>query len=445
LAKRESGGGTENVNDEKRRLEWLDLFSPVSVHNRVVGHLAGELLADKQGLTGDAKDRMAADWAKKVEFDNSAYDIPPLFSGQIAGVVGQFKPFMVKNLERIYADWKSAPAEAIATNSWSGAGTIARRSKMVAAQLAIGGVRSAVPGIKMIGGVLLLGALAKGFGAFMDDDKAEKMAEGVYFGAPGFFDQDLSGSVMIFDEPFGQTTEEKIVNMLGPTISLAVKAWKEGGKIYNAEDTKESTASEKREAAGLKLAKAVTPYTKSAQAIYAAAQGKTPEMWMGKKEPMTIKETIGYGLMGTPLRQSKFYEHKEAFDWQKKLMPDRFPADAAESKKTRVTETGDVETSTPKQKKGESEAVYKDRVQRVNDWMGTYGERLINHPRYKTLPEAEQKQAIESLRRRIGRQQNLKRPNERSFEPNAVLLGVKKSATGKAAREAKNIYNSPKP
>ena len=441
---REPVGGVENVSDTKKVLAKIDLFTPVSRHNNIVGYLAGELMADRKGLTGDAKQRMAMDWMKKVEFDNSAYDIPPLFSGKIASVVGQFKPFMVKNLERLYSDWKRAPEEALATNSWSGAGTIARRAKMITSQVAIGGVRSAVPGLKMIGGVVILGALAKAFSsAGMDDDKAEKLAEAVYFGAPGLIEQDLSGSVMIFDEPFGKTAYEKIVNFAGgPTLSLIAKAYEEGGNIYNAEDSKESTKEEKQQRAGLKLAKAITPLTKTAIGLKAAYDGKTPDLWLDKEAPMTKAEAIGFTLQGTPLRQTKHWDKKEAPEFARKLMPDFFPKDDGK-KGTRVTDKGDIETSVPEQKKGEPDAIYKQRVQRVEGWMDTYGGKLLANPRYQALPDDQKKEALEALRRRIGAQQSLIRPNERSLEPNAVLLGVTKSAATKTKRDRSKLWVAP--
>lgn len=444
---REPMGSAEDVSNLGRKLKKIDLFTPVSRHNNRVGFLAGEMFADRKGLTGDAKMRMALDWAKKVEFDNSAYDIPPLFSGKIASVVGQFKPFMVKNLERIYSDWKSAPPEALATNTWKGAGTLARRSKMVAAQLAIGGVRSAVPGLKMIGGVVILGALAKAFSAVgVDDDKAEKMAEAVYFGAPGLIEQDLSGSVMIFDEPFGKTSYEKMVNFFGgPTLSLIAKGFEEGKNINEAEDTKKSTKAEKQQAAGLRLAKSITPLTKTAIALHAAYKGERPELSLDKKEPMTIPEAIGYGLQGTPLRQTKYWEKKEAPQIVKEskavaeFLPNFFPRDE-EKKGTRVTEEGEVETGMPQRRPGEPDAVYQKRVERVSGWMDEYGQKLLNHPRYQVMPEADQKAAIESLRRRIGAQQNLTRPKLSSLEPNAVLLGLQRSKAGKAKREREGKY-----
>jgi hypothetical protein len=96
-----------------------------------------------------------------------------------------------------------------------------------------------------------------------------------------------------------------------------------------------------------------------------------------------------------------------------------------------------------KQKTGEPDAVYKQRVDRVNGWMDTYGQKLIDNPRYKALPEDQQKAAIESLRRRIGAQQNAVRPNEKGFEPNAVLLGVQKSTREKPKRDARKLWVAP--
>lgn len=96
-----------------------------------------------------------------------------------------------------------------------------------------------------------------------------------------------------------------------------------------------------------------------------------------------------------------------------------------------------------KQKTGEPDAIYQQRVDRVNGWMETYGQKLIDNPRYKALPEDQQKAAIESLRRRIGTQQNAVKPNEKSFEPSAVLLSVQKSAREKPKKDAKKLWVAP--
>ena len=96
-----------------------------------------------------------------------------------------------------------------------------------------------------------------------------------------------------------------------------------------------------------------------------------------------------------------------------------------------------------KQKKGEPDAVYKQRVERTQAWMDEYGSRLIASPRYQSLTPDEQKTALEALRRRIGAQQNKTRPQLNSLEPNAVLLGIKKSATTRQRQRGRVLWQQP--
>ena len=77
--------------------------------------------------------------------------------------------------------------------------------------------------------------------------------------------------------------------------------------------------------------------------------------------------------------------------------------------------------------------------------MNTYGDKLINSPRYSLLTEDEKKAAIKLLRDRIGRQQNLKSPKLATFEPNAVLLGVKKSQANKPKQARKQLWTPNNP
>jgi len=414
LAARESGGKTEDVDRRKKR--WLpDIFGKVSESNRIMGHLAGELMADKLGLIGAAKARMAADWAAKVEFDNSRWNVPPLFRGRAASVIGQFKAFTVKNLERLYADWKAQP-------EGSTSGTLARRAKMVTAQLALGGVRSLLlPFIKEIGGVLILGGLARAFmAAGMDDDEADKWAEAVYFGAPGLVEQDLSSSVMLLDSPYGNTPSEKGINFLGgPTISLVFNAWKEGETMATAKDSRESTRGEKIKASALRLSKAVTPYTKFGQTAYSlATTGKPPKLRLGKEEvEMTKKEAIGYGLMGTPLRQTRHYEREEAFDWQKQMLGE----------------------PTIERLPGDTDKTYQGRAKRVEMWTKRYEAELLRQPRYKRMSESQQQAALETLRRRIGTEANQRQPDLSKLSAGDVIRSTVESAARKPARDRRKI------
>lgn len=310
-----------SAEEAKAGRKW-DLFGKASAYNRRVGYLAGEMMADRLGMTGEAKDRLARDWAKKVEFDTSKYDAPPLFQGNAAGLLLQFKAFQVKNIERIIADAQNAPEGSIT-------GKKARIGKMVFSQMAIGGLNS-IPGSATLGGLVLVGAMAHALkGAGMSDEASEKAAEAFYYGLPALVGLDFSGSVGILDAPFGKTMAEKAVNYLGgPTGSTIVKLAEEGKTFFEAEDSaRGKTAEEKQGNAVIRAAKTITPYTKTAIAGYSAIagalgkrKGMTPDLPIGGKPvPMTPTEAVGFGLMGTPVRQSKFYDEKDMPDWQKKL------------------------------------------------------------------------------------------------------------------------------
>ena len=427
IAAAESGGKIEGLDGKKSK--FPNPFLTASDTNRIMGHLAGLRIAERMGLTGEEAELMAADWAAKVEFDNSIWNIPPLFRGNIASVAGQFKPFLVKNLERLEADWKRAP-------QGSTSGTLARRAKIIAGQLMIGGMRSfLLPGIKPLTGVLILGYLAKAFSAAgMDDDDANKAAETVYFGLPALLAQDLSVSVAILDEPFGETVYEQVLNFLGPTLSTAVGLMEESNKLGTAlyehftgtgSPRAKQTPKEKAQASALRMAKRVTPYTKSVLAAYYAAKGETPPIWLGKEERMTLPETGGMFMMGTPLRQTKFYEQKEAYDWQKKLvginagpkMPDR--------------------------QRGEPEDVYNTRVQRVEGWRSTYGPKLEGNRRFAALSEDDKKRVREMLDRRILDHAGRKKPEPRKLEPEQLLLDMKRNDKAAKTRESKQLYVAP--
>lgn len=442
LAARESGGKTEEVDRRKKR--WLpDIFGKVSESNRIMGHLAGELMADRLGLIGAAKARMGADWAAKVEFDNSRWNVPPLFRGRAAGVIGQFKAFTVKNLERLYADWKAQPEGSVS-------GNLARRAKIVTGQLALGGVRSLLlPGLKEISGVLILGGLAKALSASgMDDDDADKTAEALYFGAPGLVEQDLSSSVTLLDSPFGSTPSEKAINFLGgPTLSLIVKAWKEGETMATAKDSKEQTRGEKIKASALRLGKAVSPYTKFGETAYSlATTGKPPKLRLGKEEvEMTKKEAVGYGLMGTPLRQTKYYEKEDAYDWQKRMLgePEKPGRLSIGDKLEEELRKHGLDYSHIPEIKGDTEKTHRERADRVERWLKQYGGMLVGNPRYKSLSEKRQKAALQNLRGRIGDQANSRTPLLTNLNPTAIIMSTLSAEREKPARDRRKIVVAP--
>ena len=94
-------------------------------------------------------------------------------------------------------------------------------------------------------------------------------------------------------------------------------------------------------------------------------------------------------------------------------------------------------------KVGEPEAVYKQRVERVEGWMSEYGDKLLSHPSYSLLTESQKQAAIENLRRRIGTQQNATRPRLESLAPEKVIQSVLKSEATRPKREAGKLWSPP--
>jgi hypothetical protein len=91
-------------------------------------------------------------------------------------------------------------------------------------------------------------------------------------------------------------------------------------------------------------------------------------------------------------------------------------------------------------KVGEPPEVYRVRKERTESWMKDYGGRLVSLPAFGLLSEDQKKAAIESLRRRIGTQQNNVKPNLDSLDPDKILSDLQLAAAGKAARDAKKLH-----
>lgn len=84
---------------------------------------------------------------------------------------------------------------------------------------------------------------------------------------------------------------------------------------------------------------------------------------------------------------------------------------------------------------GDTEETHRARGTKVEGWITEYGGRLIDHPRYKSLSPAQQKAALENLRRRIGEQANQKRPDLRNFRPMEVFRSVRESERARPRRD----------
>ncbi|MGA9769188.1 MAG: hypothetical protein WBV94_09115 [Blastocatellia bacterium] len=292
------GGNKAGFTPKKSMIP--DFFGKASNYNRAMGYLHGEIDAARLRLTGSAAHRHAMDWAKRVEFDSSKWDAPPILSGPIASVLGQFKGFTIKNIESITNDLKLHQGDKFG-------GYAARAGKRILAQLLIGGVRS-IPGVKQLGGVLIVGAVAKALTkAGMGEDKANKAAEALYYGAPSLIGEDLSGSSMILDEPFGNNAYERIVNFLGgPTISMGAKLATEGANAYNARTLEDQLE------AGKRALGAATPYTRMVESAVNVAKGDSTINTAGKEVELNRFEMIMRAMGFTPVKQTKAFDEREA-------------------------------------------------------------------------------------------------------------------------------------
>jgi hypothetical protein len=277
-----------------------DFFGKASDYNRAMGYMHGETDAARLGLTGSAAHRHAMDWAKRVEFDSSKWDAPPILNGPVASVLGQFKGFTIKNIESIANDLKLHQGDIVG-------GYAARAGKRILSQIAIGGVRS-ILGVKQIGGLLIVGAVAKALSKTgMDEDEANKAAEALYYGAPSLIGEDLSGSSMILDEPYGNNAYERIVNFLGgPTLSMGAKLATEAQNAYKARTP------EDRLEAGKRAAAAVTPYYRMGESAVKAATGDSKVNAASKDVELNRFEMIMRAMGFTPVKQTKAYDERDA-------------------------------------------------------------------------------------------------------------------------------------
>ena len=93
--------------------------------------------------------------------------------------------------------------------------------------------------------------------------------------------------------------------------------------------------------------------------------------------------------------------------------------------------------------KRDTDALFKMRSARVQEWTDTYGERLVSHPRWAQLSAEEKKKAASNLRSAITEQSKMKRPDLSDFDAGRIIAGVKRAATEKPKSDRKKIYAEP--
>jgi hypothetical protein len=130
----------------------------------------------------------------------------------------------------------------------------------------------------------------------MPKDLATKITNVIIYGIPSLVGQDLSGSVMILDPAYGDSTGEQVANFLaGPTGKILFDLGDKGP---------------------LETAQRSTPYYKSYEAISELFDNeKGQEIKTGKSTSIHVSkfELIMKALGFTPLKQTKRYEEIEKY------------------------------------------------------------------------------------------------------------------------------------
>jgi hypothetical protein len=283
-------GGTYTLHQRSSAVNPLNWFEKASETNRGVGYLYGYRRGLKEGMSEVDAHNFGLSWAEKVEFDNSTWNKQASLRNPAGSVLGQFKSFQLKNLENVREVMKGEGPKL---------GKAARIGKWTGAQVGVGGVRSLGAVAKYSGGYLIVDALRNQLqNAGMGYDEAQKTAEFVYYGAPSLIGQDLSASVMILEEPYGNTPMEKAANfVLGPTVSTVVNA---GSAVANKNPDK--------------FIKSLTPSFKSYDVARQELAGEGQSVKVGNNQYVDLSpfEAVMRGLGFTPLKQSEVYDMKDA-------------------------------------------------------------------------------------------------------------------------------------
>jgi hypothetical protein len=270
-----------------------------------VAYLYGLKEAKRAGLEGEKAHRLALDWAKKVEFDNSVWNAPPVLRTSGGKVLGQFKGYAVKSFENLANVLRARETDKTFTRA-------ARVSKFAAGKGVVGGVRAGGLVTKTAGyyaaGALAYQLMQRGY----SKEEAERVADAVYYGAPALIGLDLSGSVMMFEPPFGNTVTEQAVNFVGgPTVGTGLKIGQGVKETYAAEDGRVKTREEKLKTIGERTVNAVSPYPKMVKSAVQTAQGKPTQKLGSEEVSISTFEGVMRASGFTLKSQTKFYDARD--------------------------------------------------------------------------------------------------------------------------------------
>jgi hypothetical protein len=217
------------VNDASE--EWWEVFKKASNMNRAVGYAYGWQQAKARKMEDWQADVMGKTWAQLVEFDNSAWNVARVLRSPGARVTGQFKGFEFKNAERVFG---KGGALHFRPDGRTHAQKMKSAAKFLGALAFGAGVNSLGPISLVTGSLLYYAAYTAAEEAGMEQEEAETYASLIQAGVPSApkYGVDVSASLQILQEPYGNDMNEKIVNYLGgPTISSVVRGSQAAGEF----------------------------------------------------------------------------------------------------------------------------------------------------------------------------------------------------------------------
>lgn len=315
--------GGELVTVKKEGLFSRNWFERASDANKFLGYAYGWVQAKNRGLNDIQADQFGKAWAELTEFDNSDWNASRMLRSGVNRIVGQFKGFEAKNLERQFKDAgafnlrageKEYPGLTKAQRIKTKAG---RFAKTAGAYAALGGTNAFGPVAAVVGGIVYLYAkrIAEDNGA--DEETAEYIGRAAQMGLPsvGKYGIDMSSSVAMMQEPYGNDFVEKAYNFLGPTA----------GSFANLAQIADRAYSGKFPSAG--TLGGISPYFRQAQAAHALfimamrdpssltdMSQKAMRVTTGNEQSVSLNpaETAQRALGLTPAKLPAHFEEKDA-------------------------------------------------------------------------------------------------------------------------------------
>nr|MDQ3805198.1 hypothetical protein [Acidobacteriota bacterium] len=388
-------------------------FEKASEVNRGVGYLYGLRDAERLGLKDAEAHSHALKWARKVEFDNSVWNVPPILRSPAGRLLGQFKGYTVKSLENIATLYRKRPTD-------TGLRRAARVAKFAAGKGVVGGLKTLTSPLRVAAGLLgyevvtMLSAQLQHYG--MPPEEADRAAEAAYYGAPALIGQDLSGSVAILDPFYGKTVKEKLVNTLGgPTLGSLITLYEGSGKLreeignFRGDPSAAQARIAAREAGEFasEAGQKVTPYGKTLDAVRQAYRGEPQRVkGAGKEEvELTPFEGVMRALGFTPLRQTASFDKEESGYFKAKIPAElRVVVEANRERLKMPSPTVDRSFQQGGKKHRIPDREFVAYNQKYLTELYRREAALAQSPAFLVMPEDAQRRALSELRSRLTRE-----------------------------------------